>query len=705
MDFRLLSRMPIVLSFALLAVVTVPVSVFAADPLPEEEAGPLLNEEEMSALGEEPAAAVSPLQPATVFTGAMNLGYLSLHRNDAGRRAFPYAYLHPGAVGGGSLTMLHKNLNLDLAGNYLSGRDNNGSLTVDFGGHYRFFYLSDVLFHNLQAKRYAWSGPLTISNGNSIDYDPSPATGEQYGLKVRQDQVRLSAKPFEYPFHLDLGFRRFDRQGTTQLRFSDVHFASPTNVVYNRSRRIDQTIYEGTAGLDAHLGYIDLVNQFQIRHFVDNAGIPRMVSFLPQQNATTTFRTGGLLQHNENPDSRFWSNTLRLHSSISGGLVGAVSYTFGQRLSFSRLTDVAGANDTQTTVRNMAADLTYTPLPELTASIKYRRQTKDNKYPAALIRLPGGGAPAGPEELTMQQQVDSRLDSIIGTMVYRPLHWLLLKGEFKGDFMKREGDGDGAIAPWVTKHHEDRYQGRGTFIVTPVKGMRIKGQYTYSAMTHPFVLYGTSYDERHVGDLVATYSRANAFGASFSYRDLRDHVSSGYRFDRTDQAVTTAWWVQPLTWLTLNASIAYQRSATDRLIRYGISPPTATPTVTYESGNGKYTAQSHIYGAGALVRLQEKAELTVAYQQVRGSSVFDPEQQTINVNSNIVPALLGSTAGIADINRTREVAHELTSRLDYHVSEHALTSFEYMYRSIRDRVDSSLNGSAHLIMASFGVKW
>jgi hypothetical protein len=667
-----------------------------AVPADDDAAGSLLNEEDLNQLTAEPPGESSLPDFKPLVTGSGFIGQNVISNNEAGNRAYPYGQLRPSLIGGGALTLLDRHYKVDLDGNYLSDSDNQGSLAIDFGGHYRVFLNTEALFHNIPAERYGWD-TVRLSNGNVVNYDLQPATNASYGITVRQDQALLRGKPTDYPFHFDLGFRRLTREGTRQLRFADVQFAAPTNTIYNRSVTVDQAMYEGTAGVDAHLGYIDIVNQFQIRQFVDHQAIPQQVLYQPQFNGATLLRNGGFLQHNENPDSRYWANTLRLHTSISGGLVGALSYTYGQRQSFSSLTDISGAAEAKTILRNMAGDLTYTPVPELTASVKYRRQVTEYELPPNIVRLPSGGGTGVGDVIPLQVPVESRLDSLTSALVYRPINWLVLKGEFKGDFVRREADSVGQVQSWLLQHQEDRYQGRVTAVATPIKGLRLKGLYGYAATSNP--LYKTTFDDKHFGELIATYNRANLFGTSLSYRETSESMPDAQRKQRS---VTTNGWVNPLPRLTLNASFAYLQTGAERVVEYPVL--TVTPnTVTNFTVPGSYQASSHIYGISAIVHPIDQLDVTVGYQQVRSDSVFNPGALP---NQPVASSLATySLDGISDLSRTQTVEHEVTTRIDYRVTTNLSSTVEYLYRVIHDHVDSSLNGGAHQIMASVGFKW
>jgi hypothetical protein len=694
MLLKTLSRLPVVLGCLVSLVLVAP--AVAADVATTEEAGPMLDADEFEGLGAENPSETAPPEKATLVTGSAYLGQSFISRNEAGVRAHPYTYLRPGLVGGGTLTRLGRSYTVDLEGNYLSDKDNQGSMSVDFGGRYRFLLQTETLYHAFAPLPFTWDA-VTLSNGNGVWYDQTPTTATSYGLKVRQDRLSLRAKPTDFPFHVDLGFRKFSKDGTTQLRFADVAFSStnadpaaPRNTVFNRARAVDMAVYEGTAGVDAHLGYVDFVNQFQIRHFVDNQGIPQMANFQAQSNTSGPLRTSGAFQHNENPDSRFWSNTMRMHTSLSGGLVGALSYSYGQELSFSRLTDISGVSEAATSVRNMACDITYTPRPEFSTSLKYRRQIIEHDVPLSVVRQPSGGAiAAAGDEITTPLPVDSRRESLTATLLYRPVSILMLKGELKGDFVRRQVDANGPILPRMTSGHEERYEGKAAVIATPVKGLRLRGQYGYSSVSNP--VYGTTFDDRHQTELIATYNRSNAFGTSVSGKYVRGTAASA-RMDQT--SFTTSGWLNPLPMLTLNLSFAYLQMATDRTVRYA----TSTGNVP---GAAAYLAQSHIYGVNAMLHLTQRMDLSAGYQQVRGSSAFTPEDQTLQLTVTTT----GDTSGIADISRTHGVEHEVTSRFDYRLTDTIQTSVEYLYRVAYDHTIAAYDGGAHQIVATLGVKW
>jgi hypothetical protein len=346
----------------------------------------------------------------------------------------------------------------------------------------------------------------------------------------------------------------------------------------------------------------------------------------------------------------------------------------------------------------MAGDITYTPTPEFTASIKYRRQVTEYELPQNIVRLPSGGGTGTGDIIPLQVPVESRLDSLTSALVYRPLSWLVLKGEFKGDFVRREADTIGQVQSWLLQHHEDRYQGRATVVATPIKGLRLKGLYGYAATSNP--LYKTTYDDKHFGELIATYNRINLFGTSLSYRETRESMAVA---ERRQRSVTTSGWISPLPRLTLNASFAYLQANSDQAVVYPVVDTANTTVVTNFNVLGTYQSNSHIYGVNAIVRPVDQLDVTVGYQQVRSDSVFNPgglPNQPV-----LSPVATYSLNGISELSRTQSVEHEVTSRIDYRVTENLSSTVEYLYRVIHDQVDSSLNGGAHQIMASVGFKW
>lgn len=643
-------------------------------------------------------------------------GYRFLHVDSLGGRAAPYEYLHSNPVFGGLYSSLDRDFKFALEGNYLNDKDYHGDLLADYRGEYRFHLRTESLFHNLDHEQLGQNFTLGGTPYALQDLDP----GAIYGVRVEQDQAAFRYKLHDYPLHVNLGYWRLVREGTEQLRYADAMFEySGTNSVYARSRRIDQETHEGNAGFDVHLGVVDVIYNFKIREFFDHAATPRD-SYVARTPADPTDPAlpGGLLQHNENPDSIFYSHTVKLHTSLSGGIVGAASYTFGKRENRSGAGDFTGAAQARDTLQNAAGDFVYTPCKEFSLALKYRRQEVDRESPATLASQLNASV------VDVRPSLGTEKDSITATMSVRPTDRLTVKGEYKGDFLHRDNvaSWNAPIATVSQNLPENTATHRGTVAVLsrPVKGLRLKAQYDYTVTSDPS--YGTSFGEKHEGQLFASYNSPNRWGATANYRVAREHNDqlerstiplevtippNTFNFIQIDNPITrgkdtdtatVSVWFTPYDRLTLSGSYSFLRAKIDQgvlLEVLALAPPAAL-------GATNYTTQSQIYSLSGVYRYNEKLDLSVAVQQVRSFSDFAPDLTIFSSGSD--------TSGIGAITRTETVESSLSARAEYQLMKHVSCTLDYSYRDYAEKSPGPFNGSlfngtVQTVMALVNTKW
>lgn len=629
----------------------------------------------------------------TIMGGAAGYRFLAVDRN--GGRAATYEYLHPSAVGGLFYNRLGKDLKFALEGTYLNDKDYHGDLLYDYSGYYRVHLRTESLFHNLDHDP-LFTPAFTFVNDqrqpatySPVDLDPA----RTYGVRVEQDLGQFRYKLPYYPLHVNLGYWRLLREGDRQLRFADQTFEATANTIYSATRAIDRETHEGSLGLDAHVGPVDFVYTFLIRQFGDNTAVPRDFfatrTTLPQQ-----------LQHNEDPDSRYMAHTIKLHSSLDGGITAGASYTFGSRDNLSRLSDVRGVELRSATIRNAAADFSYVPCANFTLALKYRRQDVDNDSPSTILTS------FFSQPVPVRPAFSVSKDAVTATMSFRPLNLLTFKGEYKGEFTHRDLS---VFSDETLNWHglpENSATHKGTFAVLsrPVKGLRLKAQYSYAATDHP--AYGTTPSERHEGQFLATYSRANTWGVTANYHSVRDRnddinrleitsvspltyvpVSQPLARDKATDNVTTSVWFTPFAPLTISGSYGFLRSNTDQGIMFTVVSPSLQDIATY-------TSLAQIYSVSGVYRFSEKLSLSLALQQIRSSSEFDPR-----------PVATVDTSGLKDISRVKAVESSISARADYRFSELISCALDYSYRDYDEKNSSLFDGSVHTIIASLAARW
>ncbi len=637
------------------------------------------------------------------------LGYRLFSRDGYAGRAAPYEDFRPGPTGGLLFNNLDRKLKYSLEGTYTSDRDYLGDFLFDQNGDYRFHLRTESLWHNLDQKP-LFSPDFTFGRADSFtslaDYVASPDPAAAYGLRVEQDQARARIKIHEWPLHLNLGYWRLLREGTAQLRYADHAFEGPTNTVHGRSRTVDRETHEGEAGFDAHLGPIDLIYSFQIREFMDHAGIPRDPFIERTDPSGVLMRGAGLQQHNEAPDSRFLSHTVKAHTSLSGGLVGAASYTYGKRQNRSALTDINGAAGVSQVLNNVAGDLTYIPCKEFTLAVKYRRQEIDSDTPTTItssFALPSTTVPVRPP-------IDIRKDVLTTTLTIHPTPLTTVRGEYRAAFVNRDlvRDPDTAVG-WTLPGNSGTHRGSMAFLSRPVKGLRFKAQYSYLAADNPS--YDTSPDERHDGELLAAYTMPNRWGANANYqarRESRGEIGRTELFaqltpqqtlqftarpyqtllarEQASDTVTVSVWFMPAERVTLSGGYALLRSRAEQGVLL-TSVGSAQAPLTQDAAS--YTSQAQVWSLGAGYRPVDQFDLSLQLQHIRSLADFSP------VN----------TAGIGEISRSSTEESSLAARADYRFTRNFSCTLHYGLRDYNDKVSALYEGTVHSVTAFLTATW
>lgn len=645
-----------------------------------------------------------------------SLGYNLLFKDRNAGRAFEYGFLESSRSGGVFYRHMEKDSNLELEGFYLNENDYHGDLILDYRGDYRLHLRTESLYHNLDRELlftpdFNVGNPPVVANYAPLQLD----AGARYGVSVVQDRADFRYRLHDFPMHLNLGYWRYRKEGSVQQIFSDVAFEGTVNRVFAQARPVNQQVQEGRLGFDAHLGLVDVIYDFKFRSFEDKLSTPVETFVARPDLAGNPLTVGGTRQHNENPDSRFYSHTIKLHSSMSGGLVAGASYAVEQRENLSKLTDTVGAQHARTYLQNAAGDFVYTPDREYTFSIRYRRQEVEHGNRAAVLSsnllLPAA---------LSRPPVDTVKDLVIASVSYKPRLNLSLVGEYRGEFLQRKHISEFPTEnTWALPENSNTNTGSLAAYYRPIKGLRTSAHLSYAATDHPS--YGASFSERREGKLLANYTRSNVWGltahALFRH-DKNDEVSHylvlldpaisdpanpdpvsytaaplTHRDKRSENSNLGAW-VVPMHRLTLGANYSYQRNKIDQPVLFtGVFVPS-------EAG-AKYQNRAHVYSLNASYAATEKLDLSLSLQQSESTSNFSPDPAVFTVG---IP---GSTAGIGELSTFRSVQRTVSARGEYRFNQVLSTSLEYTFRDYEEKKaeNNAFNGSAHAIVAVVAAKW
>lgn len=646
-------------------------------------------------------AEIVPVEPAPV-TGtessavSTTIGYHSAADSRSPWNPFPYLGPTAGPLFSLTATRAGEEGILDLRADYLSDRDYLVTLSADRAARYRLQGGMESFRRTVPVITYLWDPFATFSRD---ERNEAPTTA----VTIRQNGASTRIKPFDYPFHLDLSVRTFEESGTRQIRFADVLFTGDPDTLYTRTRHLDRRVTEFRGGVDLHAGYVDLVNSFQFMTFDDEMPIPRDVTFVSRSRSGSPLRSGGLLQHNDDPDSRFWMNTTRLHTSISGGLVGAVSWSFGRRESMTRIEDVRLPSRPATDVTNLSADLSWQTGGSMQASLRYRRESVDASAPASLTLLTGAVDTVNGDPVPTPLPVDYVRQSLIATLLWHPAPRSTLKTEYRGEFVRRTAGMNGSTPPWLQTslstlvHNEEKHRGGISFQTRPARGVRLRGEYAVTGTVHP--AYASTFDLRHEGILSVGYEPGSLLSLLADLRTAAERADAGgvsHRrgFHRKVDTLETSAGITPREGVSLWGTFSLQRERIDEPLSAGIGGGNELLFDSYQS-----TIVRTLSARGEW-RITPSATVSAAYSVTTGVSGFSTENLSTTVFGS--PA---SSGGVGSLAPRRIAEHQFGSSLDLSLTDALSAKTEWKWGRVKDRFDQAHEGNAHLLVASLSYRW
>jgi hypothetical protein len=573
---------------------------------------------------------------------------------------------------------LGKDLKLSVDASYLTDNDYQAAADLDINSRYRLQLITTSFRHNLEYL--GQSGSDFTINGRNYHFDYAPPSSD-YSLDNTISSALFRYRLSNYPLHLNLRAWQFRQDGERQLRYADSMTGWSERFIRSKTRTVDNTVTEASLGVDGHFGPVDAIYSLVWREFDDGRSEPRdqYVDRLNPGGSTV------LREHNANPESRYLEQSIALHTSMTGGVVGAASYSLVFRDNRGKLADTAMSSRPEDTVQNGAVDLNLTLSSRLSLVLRYRLLVVDKEGPDAVVNSWYGTTP-----LAVRPAIDLRRNHLTAAILYRPLKSTTVKAEYAGEFLHRSG-----VHSWpLLDESVDSHRGSLSIQSRPLKGMRLKASYAYTTTSSSS--YGTSYEQRHDAQFYANYlaSAPMPWGGNLSarllderngYQDARYLVRDLPR-DRSLANGTATIWITPLPTVTVTAN-------------YGINRNDIDQTVLFEMRNDASAVPSSYVGEvqqiGLMVSHQPMDQLTLsaAYQNIHSLGYFRPQSSQVNV------------AGIEDISRVDIREDVFSLRAEYRFSRSLSCSAEYALRDYDSRSASQDDGTMHRIAASLTSNW
>jgi len=652
-----------------------------------------------------------------VLESAFSLGYRVVDTDKTASRVGEYSFLGTGTVADITLKDLTSFRRFRFDADYKDRSEYFAEMDFDYRGLFRINATSETFNHHLD--HYPERADIYLPGNTSpfiqfTDYNP----GDTYSLEVKRDRIKIRGRLPQYPAHINLGYWRMERVGSRQSSFLDEGGAQTTSCsqchVQSRSTKVNNVIEELTAGVDSHLGGLDVNLSTLYREFRNEVDTPvDSFGLLEDTSVPLVYRNAGNYQHDSIPDSRHYAHTLSVHTSLSGGLVAGGMVSLGSMENRSRLLDVSPVRS-KTDYWKAAGDLTLIPIKELTFNFRYRILDMDSDNPD---QLQVTGLPSSP--IDVRDSIDLVRATYSARASYRPDVRFTLQGEFEREEVERGNTGvpvDDLLDPvWELPAKENNNTYKLSAFLRPFGNQNLKLHAWYKYQTSDDPAYGASLKNGHQGFMSGTWNLPKNMGLTANLQVVREENNRSYLylFDTagtinryslarklsSNTASTGFWWL-PRENVTLNVRYGYQFSHTRQNLVYGVYPETL---ITED--NADFTQRVHTVQLGCNWRILDNVSTLAEARYTRSSSWFDPDFAAQDIDYYGLGTVLVDSSGIRELSELQIRQIGFKAGVEWTFNKDWSCSAQYSVDQYTDLDTHDYDGTVQNYMMAFTRKW
>lgn len=604
------------------------------------------------------------------------LGYNFVHL-DGATRAAEYVWPHSSATGGLVLhyTPLPRRMDFEL--DWLNKHDYNAELAYAYRDIFKLDYRGWSLYHNTDH----YVPQPTVNDFNA-------GAGVNYHVTARDNRIYLRLKWPDRAYHAFFDYRQFDKEGTVQQRFR-------TNTKTSRSRDIEWITRKYTAGLNGHLGPVEAEYSHREKAFKPHGDV-ELIDVYPGFPGF-----GGSFVHNRVPRLDGHSDSLKVHTDLTGRITGSVTLVTGKK------------ENTRTWAKvnyNRAyADLTLIPFRDVTVAFKYRFNDLQTHSPA----VEGAAISAGAGPGVTTDPIDRMTNTGEVVMRYSPATNFSVKAGYKFENVKRDNakawssevatTGSGIalrifpfqVIPYVQNIHQVNL-GINT---RPLRSVNVKGSVTYTYTQDP--AYPIEPKNSFKGRLDTTWTPLPGVMADAYYRFAREENNTAdMDADRDNAGALVSW--TPMSSLSLYGNYDYSRYRNERTLRIlSGADGVGLGEQRYPRHSVPYTDTSHLYSLGMGYAFAFPLTLNTEFHQSWSKSRF--------ITGVFEPLNAVTSDGLGELTDVRIRQTGGSFRAGYDLPKGWGSSLEYTVNDYQDLQDKPQNGPqdgiVHSVMLLVKKEW
>ncbi len=587
------------------------------------------------------------------FDGRVGLGYRWIDQQ-GNPIAGEYDYNKSSAIGALDLEWDPLPHRVVVESYFLNNKDYFGQLDYAYKDIVVFDTYTRGLFHNLSH----------YVNGASTFTDTDP--DKRYGIGNQLSSAFVRFKTPDFPFHLYADVKTIDREGEMQQRFLRAFTGGPD--IVSQSRNIDWNSQEVRVGANSHLGPLEADYSHSEKKFE---------SIVDSTLFDVYTSPAGVVPHNLTPELKSSSDTVKVHTSYSGRMVLAGTYTSGDKKN-----EDSGA---KVKYWNAGGDLMFMPVTSVVITAKYRHYDLDVTNPETTILV----TPISTQTVTVRPSLGSSRDVATGTVRYRVTDRMTVRGEYVAEAIERTN-----TEVWDLPQKTTKGTAKLNLTYRVMNRVTFKADYSRTAVGNP--AYDTDPDRSQSARAALTWMPSPWVTALVSYgttRETRDNLGAplggGSRDADRDQALASVT-VLVGNRSSVTASYSYFRNKVDQTLSLNSGAPGP-----YTLAGVPYADISHAGSLVFTVAPMEGINITASGTRSYSRGNFDLEGTGAVTN----------TSGIADLSDMKVVDSVYAAGIEMQHSRYVSSEVRYQYRRYEDILDSTQDGKEKAALAMLSMKW
>lgn len=615
---------------------------------------------------QEKAPASGQYQLGTPFEGDLNLGY-RWNMTSGNPMAGEYQYQHSSMAGSAVIEYDPLPNRFLLETHVLNSKDYYGEFDYSYKDILTLNMAARSLFHNLDHYSLGQDDPATLT-----PYFTDMSTGDLYGTSTAMNRIQVRVKTPDFPFHIYFEAKNQLKHGTIQQRFLS-SFSGGFNKLA-RTRDIDWETQEAKATVNSHLGPLEVEYSHATKKFSDTHG-----------KVMTDTVPGGSLSYTHNlvPDLESSVDTVKVHTSHTGRISAAATYSSGDR----KNTD----SDVKTTFVNAAGDFGWIPTKDVTVAVKYRHYSVDQTNPDTVTSTNSLGVPT---TYAVRNAINYQKDIMSGMVRYRATDRLTLRAEYAFESLNRDVWAGDAAGSWLLDDKITKNTARLGATYRLTNKLMLRGDISHQTAAVPANSVDNTYPETSdTARGVLTWMPKPWFNWLLSggtVREERGNLGAPFTDKRTTERNRV-----------LNSFTFILGKKTSITPSYAFFQNKQSGPIAYTDGTGGITAESAVPYADT----SHVASLSVSYA-LADAMLFTAEagrswSRGSWQNAGVVPG----SAGIAELTSMKVVETTAGANLDVRYTKNLGTEFRYQIRKLDDILDSAQDGKNQIALATLSYRW